>query len=75
VSRSDGGSDTAAGLITLTLTGSGFLYNMVRIIAGTLVSVGLGKLAPEDVKSILASQDRKRAGKTLPADGLYIFNL
>lgn len=58
--------------ITIELTGSGFLYNMVRIISGTLVDVGLGKIKPEEIKDIIESKDRTRAGKTLPAHGLYL---
>lgn len=59
-------------LYKMEITGSGFLYNMVRIIMGTLVAVGLGKLTPEDVENIIESQDRGRAGKTMPAKGLYL---
>ncbi|MBQ9797387.1 MAG: tRNA pseudouridine(38-40) synthase TruA [Clostridia bacterium] len=51
---------------------NGFLYNMVRILAGTLVDVGLGKLTPEDVVRITASRDRTQAGMTMPACGLYL---
>ena len=58
--------------IYIELTGNGFLYNMVRIIAGTLVDVGLGKIDPEDIKKIIASQKRENAGKTLPPQGLYL---
>ena len=58
--------------VIIELTGSGFLYNMVRIIAGTLVDVGVGKIAPEDIPQIIESKDRKKAGKTLPAVGLYL---
>lgn len=61
--------------IIIELTGSGFLYNMVRIIAGTLVDVGLGKISPNDIPEIIESKDRKRAGKTLPAHGLYLMNV
>ncbi len=61
--------------IYIELTGNGFLYNMVRIIAGTLMEVGLGKIEPEDIKNIIESKDRKRAGKTLPAHGLYLVNV
>ncbi len=50
----------------------GFLYNMVRILAGTLLDVGQGKLTPEDVRKITASRDRTRAGSTMPACGLYL---
>ena len=58
--------------IYIELTGSGFLYNMVRIISGTLVDVGLGKIKPEDIPTIIKSQKRENAGKTLPAHGLYL---
>lgn len=58
--------------IWIELTGSGFLYNMVRIIAGTLVEVGLGKIEPEEIKSIIQSKNRENAGKTLPPQGLYL---
>ncbi len=58
--------------IIIELTGNGFLYNMVRIISGTLVDVGLGKIKPEEIKSIIESKDRTRAGKTLPPHGLYL---
>lgn len=61
--------------ITIELTGNGFLYNMVRIIAGTLVEVGEGKIKPSDVKRILEAQDRLQAGKTLPANGLMLINV
>ncbi len=52
--------------------GNGFLYNMVRIIAGTLVYAGMGKLTAEDVKAAIESGDRTMAGKTLEAKGLYL---
>lgn len=58
--------------IKIELTGSGFLYNMVRIISGTLVDVGLGKIKPEEIKNIIEEKDRTKAGKTLPAHGLYL---
>ena len=58
--------------IKIELTGSGFLYNMVRIISGTLLDVGIGKINPEDIPEIIKSKDRKKAGKTLPAVGLYL---
>lgn len=59
-------------LISLDISGNGFLYNMVRIIAGTLVQVGYGKLRPEEVPKIIEDGDRKKAGKTAPAHGLYL---
>ena len=58
--------------IIIELTGNGFLYNMVRIISGTIVDVGLGKIALEDIEDIINSKDRTRAGKTLPPHGLYL---
>ena len=58
--------------VLIELTGSGFLYNMVRIISGTLLDVGIGKIEPEEIKRIIESKDRKNAGKTLPAVGLYL---
>lgn len=58
--------------VYIELTGSGFLYNMVRIIAGTLLDVGIGKIEPEEIPDIINSKDRKRAGRTLPAVGLYL---
>ena len=58
--------------IWIELTGSGFLYNMVRIIAGTLLDVGMGKIKPEEISEIIKSKDRSQAGKTLPAVGLYL---
>ena len=58
--------------ITITLSGDGFLYNMVRIICGTIVDVGLGKIKVEDIEKIIESKDRKMAGKTLPPQGLYL---
>ncbi|MBR0490900.1 MAG: tRNA pseudouridine(38-40) synthase TruA [Clostridia bacterium] len=61
--------------IYIELTGSGFLYNMVRIISGTLVDVGLGKIEPNAIPSIIDSKQRERAGKTLPPNGLYLLNV
>lgn len=61
--------------IFIELTGSGFLYNMVRIISGTLVDVGLGKIAPDSIPEIIESGDRTRAGKTLPPQGLYLLKV
>ncbi len=58
--------------IIIELTGNGFLYNMVRIISGTLLDVGLGKIQPEEIPEMIESKDRQRAGKTLPAHGLYL---
>lgn len=58
--------------ITIRITGSGFLYNMVRIIAGTLLEVGQGKRKPEDMTEILEARDRGAAGPTAPACGLTL---
>lgn len=59
-------------LIKITVCGNGFLYNMVRIIAGTLCFAGCGKINPEDMADIIASRDRKRAGITAPPEGLFL---
>ena len=58
--------------IDITVTADGYLYNMVRILAGTLCEAGAGRLAPEAVPGILASRDRKNAGPTLAAKGLFL---
>lgn len=61
--------------VEIKVTGNGFLYNMVRIIAGTLVDVGKGKIAAAEIEDVIASGDRTRAGKTLPAKGLTLFSV
>ena len=61
--------------IYIELTGNGFLYNMIRIIAGTLLDVGLGKTKPEEITDIINSKDRKLAGRTLPANGLCLMEV
>ena len=61
--------------VIIELTGNGFLYNMVRIIAGTLIDVGIGKIKPEEVKEIIEKKERKNAGKTLPARGLCLLKV
>ena len=61
--------------IWIELTGNGFLYNMVRIISGTLVEVGMGKIEPKEIEDIIKSQKRENAGKTLPPQGLYLVNV
>lgn len=58
--------------IIIELTGNGFLYNMVRIISGTLLDVGLGKILPEEILNIIEEKNRQKAGKTLPPHGLYL---
>ena len=62
-------------IITISVTGNGFLYNMVRIIAGTLIKVGCGELEPEAIRDILAACDRGAAGPTAPAHGLTMIGL
>ena len=59
-------------LITLNIEGDGFLYNMVRIIAGTLIDVGRGKIPYDSIPDIIDSKDRNRAGKTAGASGLCL---
>ena len=61
--------------IIISLTGNGFLYNMVRIIAGTLIEVGLGNIIPEEIKDIIEAKNRQKAGKTLPPQGLFLMNV
>ena len=63
---------TAEHRVRLTISGNGFLYNMVRIIAGTLHEVGRGRIEPGDVASILASRDRRQAGPTAAPMGLCL---
>ncbi len=60
------------GRIWIDVAGAGFLYNMVRIIAGTLLEVGRGRMTADDVSAAIASGDRGRAGQTLPAQGLCL---
>lgn len=59
-------------LIHFSITGSGFLKHMVRNIVGTLVEVGQKKRTPSDIKKILKSHDRRKAGRTAPAKGLFL---
>lgn len=58
--------------VIIELTGNGFLYNMVRIISGTLIDIGVGKIRLEEIEEIIKSGKRERAGKTLPPQGLYL---
>lgn len=62
-------------MITIRISGSGFLYNMVRIIAGTLMKVGMGVYPPEHVEEILDARDRQAAGQTALAKGLTLVSL
>lgn len=61
--------------IKIYIAADGFLYNMVRIIVGTLIDVGMGKKEPSDIKMILESKERKNAGKTCPPQGLCLFEV
>ncbi|WIL34399.1 tRNA pseudouridine(38-40) synthase TruA [Bacillus stercoris] len=61
--------------LQMRITGSGFLYNMVRIIVGTLLDAGIGKISPDDVKTMLEAKDREAAGRTAPGHGLYLWNV
>ncbi|MEX1015183.1 MAG: hypothetical protein WDZ31_00450, partial [Phycisphaeraceae bacterium] len=58
--------------VHITISSDGFLYNMVRIVAGTLVEVGRGLFEPERIDEILRTADRRRAGPTLPPQGLWL---
>ena len=68
----DIGVEKSGDMITIHVTGSGFLYNMVRIIAGTLMEVGRGNINPESMADILKALDRTKAGPTAPACGLTL---
>ena len=64
--------ERAGDRVTITVTADGYLYNMVRILSGTLVEAGLHKRTPESIPALLASRDRRQAGQTLPAKGLFL---
>lgn len=70
-----GGGQENNRLIKIRVNGNGFLYNMVRIIAGTLLEVGKGNVAPEQMEDIIKSADRKEAGPTAPAKGLKLVEI
>lgn len=59
-------------VVRFTVSGDGFLYNMVRITVGTLLFINDGKLAEDSIAEIIASKDRTKAGKTVPPQGLYL---
>ena len=61
--------------IYIELTGNGFLYKMIRIIVGTIIEVGEGKIKAEDILKIVESKERKNAGKTFPPQGLYLLKV
>jgi tRNA pseudouridine38-40 synthase len=63
---------TAPARCHIDVVGSGFLYNMVRIIAGTLVEAGRGRCAADDIAAMIAARDRRAAGPTLPPHGLCL---
>ena len=58
--------------LEIRIAANGFLYNMVRIIVGTLVDIAYGRISPEDIDDVITSKDRSRAGMTAPPDGLYL---
>ncbi|NWQ44245.1 tRNA pseudouridine(38-40) synthase TruA [Bacillus sp. EB106-08-02-XG196] len=61
--------------VSFRFVGNGFLYNMVRILVGTLIEVGSGKRQPEEIVEILDKRDRRYAGKTAPGQGLYLWKV
>ena len=60
-------------MLCLRFTGNGFLYNMVRILVGTLLEVGSGQRSPGDMPRVLEARDRQAAGFTAPAQGLFLW--
>ncbi len=62
-------------MVEIYINADGYLYNMVRIITGTLVQVGEGKISPEEVKNIILACDRQVAGPTAPPQGLYLYEI
>ncbi len=67
--------DTRHPLLCFEVRGNGFLYNMVRIMAGTLMDVYKNKIGPEDIAGIIDARDRTKAGMTAPPDGLYLYKV
>lgn len=67
--------EEADGMITIRYTGNGFLYNMVRILTGTLIEVGRGERSPEEMSGILHALDRSAAGFTAQPQGLFLVNV
>ena len=63
------------GLLAFSITGNAFLYNMVRIIAGTLLYAGMGKIAPQQIPQIITQKNRANAGKTMPPHGLTLMEV
>jgi tRNA pseudouridine38-40 synthase len=66
---------TNAEIIEFEIQGDGFLYNMVRIIAGTLIEVGTGRIHADLIPGIIEGKDRRKAGRTAPAHGLYLVEI
>ena len=64
--------ETEGPVITISVTADGYLYNMVRILAGTILLAGQKKRRPEEMRAILDAKDRSQAGPTLPAKGLFL---
>ncbi len=62
-------------IVTIRVSGTGFLYNMVRIISGTLIEIGNGQYPPERMQKILDAKDRSAAGPTAPAQGLTLMGI
>lgn len=60
------------GMLQFTFEGDGFLYNMIRIIMGTLMEIGIGERAVESIEQVFASKNRQDAGITMPAQGLFL---
>ena len=67
--------DKKGDMIYIRICGNGFLYNMVRILAGTLIGVGRGAIAPEQIPAILEAKDRQAAGMTVPPQGLRLVEI
>ena len=64
--------DKTGSLVEIRIRADGFLYNMVRIIVGTLTEVAFGRISPDDIPNIISAHDRKLAGMTAPSDGLFL---
>ena len=67
--------DLQDGILSIRYVGDGFLYNMVRILTGTLLEVGMGDLLPTQIPHILEGKDRSLAGFTAPAQGLFLVDV
>ena len=61
--------------VEIRISANGFLYNMVRIITGTLIQIGIGKMTKEELREIIKNQCRKEAGMTVPPHGLYLYDV